>query len=81
LSQWLGGSADHLSAGLSYHPIASRRSEDVDREYAIVDNVMRDKNEEADLFRVGLSVDIEAPRVGARIHRGITEWNSRIRPV
>jgi hypothetical protein len=39
-----------------------------------------DKNEEADLFRVGLSLDTGAPRVGARIQRGVTESNSRSRP-
>jgi hypothetical protein len=38
------------------------------------------QKKEADLFRVGLFVDTSAPRVGARIQRGVTESNSRSRP-
>jgi hypothetical protein len=38
------------------------------------------KKEEADLFRAGLFMDTTAPRVGARIQRGVTVSNSRSRP-
>ncbi len=38
------------------------------------------EKEEADLFRVGLFMDTTAPRVGARIQRGVTVSNSRSRP-
>jgi hypothetical protein len=38
------------------------------------------EKEEAGLFRAGLFMDTTAPRVGARIQRGVTESNSRSRP-
>ncbi len=41
---------------------------------------MNEQKEEADLFRVGLLVDTNAPGVGARIQRGVTVSNSRSRP-
>lgn len=38
------------------------------------------EKEETDLFRAGLFMDTNAPRVGARIQRGVTVSNSRSRP-
>lgn len=38
------------------------------------------EKKEAGLFRAGLFMDTSAPRVGARIQRGVIESNSRSRP-